>query len=378
MAPNIPSATTTEFVEAKEAPRVNLVHTDEHAKEVLKLDEPYRMSLVWRNILIFIYLHLGALYGVYLVIFHAKFYTFLWAALVASMGAVGITAGAHRLWSHRAYKAKLPLRLILAAFQTMAFQNSIYEWCRDHRVHHKFSETDADPHNANRGFFFSHIGWLMCRKHPDVIRKGAGVDMSDLEQDPIVIWQKRTYLLVTPLLCFALPVWVPVHFWGEAGWTSWYIAGIMRYVISLNFTWLVNSAAHIWGAKPYDKSISPVENVSVAILAFGEGWHNYHHVFPWDYKAAELGNYKMNFTTGFIDFFAWLGWAYDLKSVPVELIQRRAARTGDGSYQRQENKSKPQSNPHHLLEGETAIWGWGDKDMLIEDTKSALHDYKTR
>lgn len=62
---------------------------------------------------------------------------------------------------------------------------------RDHRVHHKFTDTDADPHNAQRGFFFSHMGWLMVRKHPDVISKGATIDMSDLEKDPVVIWQRR-------------------------------------------------------------------------------------------------------------------------------------------------------------------------------------------
>lgn len=69
-------------------------------------------------------------------------------------------------------------------------QNDIYEWCRDHRVHHKFSETDADPHNAKRGFFFSHMGWLCVRKHPDVMTKGAAVDLSDLLEDPVVKYQK--------------------------------------------------------------------------------------------------------------------------------------------------------------------------------------------
>lgn len=114
------------------------------------------------------------------------------AALALGMfGAFGITAGAHRLWSHRSYKAKWPLRLILMLSQTLAFQNSIYEWVRDHRVHHKFTDTDADPHNARRGFFFSHIGWLMVKKHPDVKARGKAVDMSDLETDGIVMFQKK-------------------------------------------------------------------------------------------------------------------------------------------------------------------------------------------
>lgn len=82
------------------------------------------------------------------------------------------------------------------------------------------------------------------------------------------------------------------------------------------------------------RNIGPTENKGVAILAFGEGWHNYHHVFPWDYKAAELGDYKFNITTAFIDFCAWLGLAYDMKTVPVEAIKRRAIRTGDGTKYR--------------------------------------------
>jgi len=70
-------------------------------------------------------------------------------------------------------------------------QDPVLVWARDHRVHHKFSETDADPHNAKRGFFFSHIGWLLCRKHPEVTKKGKRIDISDLENDPILVFQKK-------------------------------------------------------------------------------------------------------------------------------------------------------------------------------------------
>ena len=70
-------------------------------------------------------------------------------------------------------------------------QNSILVWARDHRAHHKYSESDADPHNVNRGFFFAHIGWLLVRKHPDVIKKGKGLDLKDLYADPVVVYQYR-------------------------------------------------------------------------------------------------------------------------------------------------------------------------------------------
>lgn len=107
------------------------------------------------------------------------------------MGGLGITAGAHRLWAHRAYKARLPLRILLTFFNTVAFEDCAIHWARDHRVHHKYSETDADPHNATRGFFFSHVGWLLCKKHPEVISKGKKIDLSDLENDPVLDFQRK-------------------------------------------------------------------------------------------------------------------------------------------------------------------------------------------
>lgn len=333
------------------------------ATESQSQNKKYRWRIVWRNAIAFAYLHIGALYGLYLAFTGYKFVTFLWTFFVGVTASVGITAGAHRLWAHRAYKAKWPLRVLLMILQTISFQNHIYEWVRDHRVHHKYTDTDADPHNAQRGFFFSHMGWLLVRKHPDVIRKGATVDCSDLEKDPVVVWQRRLYLILMPLFCFFIPTWVPIYFWGERPMYAWY-ATLFRYTLSLNLTWLVNSAAHIWGMKPYDNSISPTDNIRVALGAFGEGWHNYHHVFPWDYKAAELGDYKANWTTAFIDFFAKIGWAYDLKTVPLHVIEKRAKRTGDGSR-------CPEAKDHNHHSHEDAIWGWGDVDMKPEDMDEA-------
>ncbi|XP_053612725.1 acyl-CoA Delta-9 desaturase [Plodia interpunctella] len=330
----------------------------------------HEWQIVWRNVFAFIYMHVAAIYGFYLMFTgQVRIWTVLFAVAFAVMAAMGVTAGAHRLWAHRAYKARWPLRLFLAVLQTMAFQNHIYEWVRDHRVHHKFTETDADPHNARRGFFFSHIGWLMLRKHKEVFEKGATVDMSDLEKDPIVMFQKKTYLFVMPLICFVVPAGIPVYFWGEDPWTSWYAAAIARYTLTLHFTWLVNSAAHIWGNRPYDKYIGATDNKAVAICAFGEGWHNYHHVFPWDYKAAELGNYSTNMSTALIDFAAKYGLAYDLKTVSAEMIQKRAARTGDGSHPSVKESSALAHDDHH--HPENPVWGWDDQDLTEEDRKLA-------
>ena len=317
----------------------------------LKKAEKRKLRWVWRNIIAFLYLHAAAVYGLWLVLTSAKLQTSAFAWLLYVMSGLGITAGAHRLWAHRSYKARFPLRVILMLFNTLAFQDAAMHWARDHRVHHKYSETDADPHNATRGFFFSHIGWLLCRKHPDVKEKGSKLDISDLKNDPVLRFQQKNYMILMPIICFLIPTAVPMYFWGETFTNSWFVATMFRYCFILNVTWLVNSAAHKWGGKPYDKNINPAQNNSVAALAFGEGFHNYHHVFPWDYKTAELGSYHLNATTAFIDFFAKIGWAYDLKTVSHDTIEQRVRRTGDGSHN---------------------LWGWGDKDQEKEERDDAV------
>ncbi|CAA9994922.1 unnamed protein product [Nesidiocoris tenuis] len=152
----------------------------------------YKWEIVWRNVFGFIYLHLGAAYGLYLAfVTPIKLQTTLFTYFCGFMGGMGITAGAHRLWAHKTYKANTALRVILMVCNCLAFQNHVYEWVRDHRVHHKFTDTDADPHNSRRGFFFSHMGWLLMKKHSDVKTKGKLVDMSDLEEDKVLMFQKK-------------------------------------------------------------------------------------------------------------------------------------------------------------------------------------------
>lgn len=310
------------------------------------IGKKYVPEIRWPDLFAQIFVHGGALYGLYLVFVSAKALTVLWAFCLIYTSGFGITAGAHRLWSHRAYKARWPLRLLLVFLFTISGQRHVYAWALDHRVHHKYSETDADPHDARRGFLFSHVGWLVLTPHPAVEASRAAVDMSDLHNDPIVMWQKRLYIPLFALLCIGLPVFLPCYLWDESILESFFISFNTRFSVTLNMAFAVNSFAHMFGQRPYDKNISPVENVLVSIGALGEGWHNYHHVFPWDYKTSELGDYTLNLTTGFIDFFNKLGWAYDCKTVTPAMVKRKALRSGDGS--------RP-------------VWGYGDKDIPVED-----------
>ncbi|CAG2112063.1 unnamed protein product, partial [Medioppia subpectinata] len=129
------------------------------------------------------------------------------------------------------------------------------------------------------------------------------------------------------------PAYVPYWLWSESLWCSWFVAVMLRYCISLHTSFLINSAAHMYGMKPYDNTLIPVE-ANVRHFLVGEGFHNYHHSFPQDYSASELGAIdSFNPQTAFIDMFAAIGWAYDLKKPSIDAVKNRRIRCGDNSNQ---------------------------------------------
>ncbi|KAK1931796.1 Stearoyl-CoA desaturase 5 [Phytophthora citrophthora] len=328
------------------APAAELIKTQmdgEFAEEEGELFAPEEQAeagfkwseVVWYNVVVLAVWHIGALYSLLFVMPHCSLTQLLvlWVLLWIVAG-LGITAGAHRLWSHRGYKAKLPLRVFLMLCNSMAFEGTIFEWSRDHRVHHKGSDTTADPHNSERGLFFSHMGWVMVRKHKNVREAGKKLDFSDLLADPVVTFQIKHYLKTVLLMCYLLPTAMG-YYLGDA-WAGFWVGGIFRHVWVLHMTWMVNSIAHFFGYKPYDRKIQPVENLIVALGALGEGYHNYQYVpalpqssssflannasfcshkYPSDYATSEWGllSGQFNPTKAFIDFMALIGQAYDLK-----------------------------------------------------------------
>ena len=137
---------------------------------------------------------------------------------------------------------------------------------------------------------------------------GKSLDHSDLVADPVVMFQHRLDPWFAQFVCFVFPALIAKHFWGEMFWNALFVAGAPRYCIVLHFTWCVNSLAHFYGGKPYDENIWPAENLFVSIGAIGEGWHNWHHKYPFDYAASEFGISKQfNPSKAWIDFFAMIG-----------------------------------------------------------------------
>lgn len=256
--------------------------------------------------------HVAAVVGLF-TIPKCKWQTLLWAFVLWPISGLGITAGVHRLWAHRSYNASFPLRVVLMLANSIANQGSIWHWARDHRVHHKHSETDADPHNATRGFFFAHMGWLFVKKHQAVVAAGRQLNHDDLAIDSTVVFQKRLDPWFALFMCMVMPGLV-CTLWGDNFWNGYWVAGGLRYICVLHFTWCVNSAAHLYGDHPYDPTSWPAENPLVSVMAIGEGWHNWHHKYPFDYAASEFGIGKQfNPTKLFIDMCIFLGLASNPK-----------------------------------------------------------------
>ncbi|XP_075989029.1 acyl-CoA Delta(11) desaturase-like [Anticarsia gemmatalis] len=242
---------------------------------------------------------------------------------------LGVTAGAHRYFCHKSFKATLPLQIALMLFHSLAYQRTLVTWIRDHRLHHKYTDTDADPHNISRGFFYSHLGWLLVDNHPELKRRKGLVDMKDVYGSSVVMFQKRHSRWLLPLTAFIVPtltLWVI----GETLSTSWYL-NILRYIILSHITFLNNSLAHYYGYKPYDKAMSASQNLPLVLLSLGEGFHNFHHAFPWDYRTGEIAGDPINTITKFIDICGKCGLAFDMKEASEELVKARMKRTGDGS-----------------------------------------------
>lgn len=138
---------------------------------------------------------------------------------------------------------------MLMIFHTQAFQEPIIKWVKEHRVHHKYTDTDADPYNALRGFWFSHYGWIITKRTPEFKEALKKLDFSDLYQDPIVTFQKQHFLKLVAVLTFIIPTFVPVYFWGESIRNAFFFCACTNWVCIMNTSFSINSFAHILGHK---------------------------------------------------------------------------------------------------------------------------------
>jgi stearoyl-CoA desaturase (delta-9 desaturase) len=202
-------------------------------------------------------------------------------------------------------------------FGAMALQNSILIWGSQHRTHHRFvDDVDKDPYSAKRGFWFSHMGWIL-RNYPSGVNDFTNA--KDLERDPIVMFQHRFYLPLALAMNIGLPLalgWAVGDLWGV-----FLLAGVLRLVVNHHFTFFINSLAHMWGSQPYTDENTARDNGALALFTYGEGYHNFHHIFQNDYRNG-VKWYQFDPTKWVIAMLAGLKLATGLKRVPDLWIQR--------------------------------------------------------
>jgi stearoyl-CoA desaturase (delta-9 desaturase) len=282
------------------------------------LDQP-KPPLIWTNALMFALTFAGAAILVPWYGLKYGFATADWAvfALFLIANGMAITAGYHRLWAHRTYDAHWSVRLVYLVFGTMALQNSALAWCSGHRAHHRHvDDVDLDPYSARRGFWFSHIGWML-REYPS--GRPDFSNIPDLKKDAMLNFQHRHYVPLALAANFGLPLAAGVVF--HDVWGMLILAGVLRLVWSHHVTFFINSLAHMWGSRPYTEENTARDNPLLAVITYGEGYHNFHHIFTHDYRNG-VRWWQWDPTKWLIAGLERVGLARRLKRTPVFQIQR--------------------------------------------------------
>jgi stearoyl-CoA desaturase (delta-9 desaturase) len=306
---------------------------------------PQKPRLIWLNISVFTLTFFIAVIGTPLWAWHHGFDWMQITALIVAFSFCGlsITAGYHRLWAHKTYQAHPVLRFIFAIGGAFALQNSALHWSSDHRIHHRHvDDNDVDPYSAKRGFWFSHLGWMLREYHPD--RYGDYSNCRDLQKDKIVMWQHKHYLALTLATNFGFPIaFGVIH--GDV-WGAILLVGFTRLVLSHHTTFFINSLAHVWGSQPYTEKNTARDNGVLAFMTFGEGYHNFHHIFENDYRNG-IRWWQFDPTKWLIKTASWLGLAEKLRVTPEEKIEKARATM---QFQRATQKLSNKPNAAHRLQ----------------------------
>jgi stearoyl-CoA desaturase (delta-9 desaturase) len=261
----------------------------------------------------------------YLWYFGFVWFHFVVAAALLTVTGFSITLGYHRLFSHATFRAKLPIRLFVVVFGAAAFENSVLMWASEHRRHHKHVDHDEDPYDITKGFFHAHIGWLLFKLWP----QPPFDNVADLKKDPLVMWQHRHVNLLAVLMSFGLPTLLGAWWDGWAGALGGFlIGGVMKIVVLQHCTFLINSACHTIGRQPYSTRCSARDSFLMAILTFGEGYHNYHHEFQHDYRNG-VKPWQWDPTKWLIWTLSKLDLTSGLRRVPSEAIHSKEAALRD-------------------------------------------------
>ena len=247
------------------------------------------------------------------------------------LAGTGITVGYHRLFAHRTFKAYPFIEWIYMFLGSAALQNTIINWCSDHRKHHKKLDTEEDPYSIKKGFIHAHIGWVVKKSSRRI------ENVSDLKQKSSIKFQEKFYWVIALSLSFILPTIIGFLYERPIGGLIW--GGILRVTLVHHFTFFINSFCHYIGKRNYDISTSARDSWIMALLTFGEGYHNYHHKFQWDYRNG-IKWYNFDPSKWIIKFMSIFNIAYELRKAPNYKIMLAKIETIDKRIKNLSNYNK--------------------------------------
>lgn len=246
-----------------------------------------KTGINWLTCITMIVFHLGAV---------AALFMFTWRAGIVALflwwlaGGLGIGIGYHRLLTHRGFRTPKLVEYFLTVCGTLAVEAGPIAWVATHRIHHAHTDAPGDPHTPRDGSWWAHMGWVLtgtAQRYDKTVRQRYA---PDLTSDPVHVWIERLYYVPIILLGFALLA--------LGGWPMLFCGVFLRVTFSLHTTWLVNSATHMWGKRRFETDEDSRNSWWVALLSFGEGWHNNHHAYPTSARHG-LRWYEIDFN--------WLG-----------------------------------------------------------------------
>jgi len=226
-------------------------------------------------------------------------------------GGLGICIGYHRLLTHRSFKCPKALEYLLALLGSLSLEGGPIDWVTNHRQHHQYADEAGDPHSARKGFFWSHVIWMMWEPNKNDWRDLIERYAPDLSRVPFYRFLDRAYVALTALLAVLL------YLGGGWPWVVW--GTCVRLVLTYHTTFLVNSASHTFGYRNF-----PLRDLStncwwVALVSYGEGWHNNHHAFPTSARHG-LRPWELDPAYAFIRLLKTVGLAWDLRTPPREKL----------------------------------------------------------
>lgn len=248
-----------------------------------------------------------------------SFNTVILAIVFYVLAQLSITAGYHRYFSHKSYDAHPLVSLFYLCFGAAAFQGTALKWSQDHRRHHRFvDDIEKDPYSIKKGFMWAHILWLFYEGDKSYNPE----EVPDLVKDKLVMFQHKHIIKMSVFFAFVLPMLLGA-IWGDA-LGGLFIAGALRLTINHHSTFFINSLAHTLGDQKFSNKHSSRDNFITAVLTFGEGYHNFHHEFPSDYRNG-IRFFDFDPTKWLIASLSKLKLASNLKTVDQEVIMKKMA-----------------------------------------------------